>query len=274
MGTTKPCRHCGVPVEQPVSQNRKQCSDCGRKAHAVLRRLWRDRKRAESTPVHAPPCVVCGKPAQRRSGMFNAWYRLTCSDACAKENERRVNRASGLVREQRGANPRPAFPCGWCGVACENPTRRKYCTDECARQAQSHRAREAARRRLAAAGRPIVLPGEPYRCQTCDGLFPRKRQSDRPRFCPGCRVARNRVLQAACRINRRLTDPDKFYRQERDKRARVTERLRTDPAFHNRHLRRMLASKRRNARRQFELELARGIAELAARGVVERPGLD
>lgn len=147
------CEICEARYRRTYSGQRT----CGRACGVALR--LRDRGYAGSRPAAVKPelcvvrygeCVGCGGLFAARSG-----HKKTCSEACARELNRKSQAAWN--RENRARGPQTHCECG-ASLAAEHHGARRHC-DDC-RSATRLRRKQAERRR-----RKAVLKGksrEPY----------------------------------------------------------------------------------------------------------------
>ena len=178
------CRYCGVPVPAGGRAGSIYCGrECRGRAERERYKVWgssddyRDAGEAERRRRRAPEakrpttCQYCGGPLPKNR---TPRTRL-CSDACRKRTaiEGRLHpevrtqfEDAGEAERRRRAAARQPRTCDHCGGVIAGLTRKRYCSDKCARDGAREeyrrdpaavalnraRQREYARRRYATAG--------------------------------------------------------------------------------------------------------------------------
>lgn len=188
------CQHCGVtfvmasPSGKAMKGQVTEGRFCSRKCMGDAQRVYASKaeaKRAEAARRRARlgfmrrdngPCDVCGGeiPGLRP--------RLTCSDECAAERNRRKAREIGLAADQRDRTPRPCKRCGTVFSPEYGDKRKVYCSPKCLkRSAKKDRSQSNHRKRarhFKVAYEPVnrlkVFERDEWKCQVCGRKTPKR----------------------------------------------------------------------------------------------------
>lgn len=185
------CQHCGVtfvmasPSGKAMKGQVTEGRFCSRKCQADAARIYPDAKVAKMAERarylarlgrvmrQNGPCDVCGGeiPGTRP--------RLTCSDGCYAERNRRKAREASIAADARDRSPRPCRCCGKSFVPEYGNRRRLFCSAECLRTVQKRVDKSLRRARIrATAVEPVdpikVFERDGWRCHLCKRSTPKK----------------------------------------------------------------------------------------------------